>query len=75
VNGIIQTRCSVCHVPGGAEPNRPYQTYAQIAVPDTRRAILTQVYACRMPPAGALPLTTDERQALLAWLVCGGPNN
>jgi hypothetical protein len=37
--------------------------------------VLTEVYACQMPPVDADPLSATERQALLAWLVCGAPNN
>jgi len=36
---------------------------------------LTQVYSCRMPPAGNAQPTTQERQTIVAWLVCGAPNN
>jgi hypothetical protein len=36
---------------------------------------LNQVYACTMPPATAAKPTTQEREALLEWLVCGAPQN
>jgi uncharacterized membrane protein len=74
VQGIIQSRCVPCHAPGGQEQNRPLQSYDQQIYPQ-RRMILSQVASCRMPLAGAPPLTPEERQALLGWLVCGAPNN
>jgi hypothetical protein len=73
VGAIIQTRCASCHAPGGQEASMPLVTYEQIQ----RRSasMLTQVYACRMPKAGAPPLADAERKALLEWLVCRAPNN
>jgi uncharacterized membrane protein len=73
VGAIVHERCAVCHAPGGQEANRPFQTHAQIF--SQRVAILAQVASCRMPPPGAAAPTAEERQALLAWLVCGAPNN
>jgi hypothetical protein len=70
---IIQARCAPCHSPTGIESAKPYQTWA-----DVKRFqidILIQVRACRMPPAGAEPLSMAEQATLLAWLVCDGPNN
>jgi hypothetical protein len=75
VQGVIQSRCAPsCHEPGGQEENRPLQRYADQIYPQ-RKQMLLQVGSCRMPLAGATPLTADERQALLGWLVCGAPNN
>ncbi|HVU51128.1 MAG TPA: hypothetical protein VHL80_10605 [Polyangia bacterium] len=72
---IIQARCATanCHSPTGMEPNRPYQTYTEIS--KFQIDILIQVRACRMPPAGAEPLSMDEQATLLAWLYCGGMDN
>ena len=69
----IQSRCTGCHSPTGIEANRAYTSYQQIF--SQRAAILHQLYACRMPPATAPQPTAEERQALLAWLVCGAPND
>jgi uncharacterized membrane protein len=70
---IIQERCAPCHSPTGVEPNRPYQTYADVKM--FAIDILTQIRGCPplMPPAGATPLTEDERNTLLGWLYCGTP--
>jgi uncharacterized membrane protein len=74
VNSIIQSRCATCHLPGGLGGARVFlQTYDQIFA--QRVPVLNQVSACRMPLVGAPPLTTEERQTLMAWLVCGALNN
>ncbi len=73
VHDVIVRRCAICHGPNGENPGRPLETYEQI-VPQ-RSEMLSQVYACRMPPPGAAPPTESERLALLGWLVCGAPNN
>lgn len=74
VQAIFQTKCVPCHAPGGQEASKPYTSLALIQ----RQALSTmlgQVYNCAMPPATALQLTADERQALLGWLVCMRPDN
>lgn len=70
---LIKRVCTECHSATGIVPNRPLDTYS--AVYSQRQAVLTQVYACRMPPPGATQLTTTERQQLLTWLICQAPNN
>ena len=70
---IFARRCVVCHSEGGVEAERDYTTYDRIH--QLRTDILTQVYACRMPPADAAAPTLAERETLLGWLVCGAPNN
>lgn len=70
---IVKERCLLCHGPGGPQASVPLADYASIHA--RRTTVLTQVYGCRMPPAGAAELTSDERATLLAWLVCGAPDN
>jgi uncharacterized membrane protein len=70
---LIQARCATCHAPGGQAGDRPLVTYDDVF--SRRSAVLDQVYGCRMPPAGGTALTSDERSALLAWLVCGAPHD
>lgn len=70
---IVQRACASCHSATGVESNRPLDTYS--ALYSQRQGVLTQIYSCRMPPAGSPPLTASERQQLLAWLVCQSPNN
>jgi uncharacterized membrane protein len=69
----VGARCRACHAPGGQEASIPFTTYEQIFA--RRSAILNQVYACKMPPEGAPAPSADERAQLLAWLVCGAPDN
>jgi uncharacterized membrane protein len=73
VAAIFASRCTRCHSPTGVEPSRDFTTYANVHA--QRSAILDQVYACSMPPAGETPPTNDERTQLLAWLVCAAPDN
>lgn len=70
---IIADRCAPCHAPGGVSSTRVFTTYADVY--RYRTSMLTQVYGCRMPPATATPLTSDEKATLLAWLACGAPDN
>jgi uncharacterized membrane protein len=71
VGALIQTHCAVCHGPGQQVPT--LQTYGEIKAAAPR--MFTQIHACLMPPATRAPLTSDERQAILEWLVCSAPNN
>jgi hypothetical protein len=74
VQGIIDHRCSPCHFPGGIEyPKWDFSIYANVR--QSFGSILSNVYACNMPPADAAPPTPEERQMLLAWLVCAAPDN
>lgn len=70
---IVQRGCVGCHSATGVEYNRPLDTYSALYA--QRQGVLTQIYGCRMPPAGAPPLTSAERQQILTWLVCKSPNN
>jgi hypothetical protein len=70
---ILTDLCTSCHGPGGTASNELLGTYAQVYA--TRGSVLDQVYACRMPPAGSVSLTLAQRQELLAWLVCGAPDD
>jgi hypothetical protein len=72
---IIQQKCATpaCHSPTGVEPNRPYQTYDDVK--KIQIDILLQVRDCKMPLAGAPPLSDEERATLLGWLYCDAPNN
>ncbi len=70
---IITSRCLKCHAPGGQEASKDFTTYANVFA--QRQPILTQTYSCRMPPEGEPRPTDPERATLLAWLVCGSPDN
>jgi hypothetical protein len=73
---IFAARCSVCHQTGGLETKYIFDTYAQVHDNITVfRDILTQIFSCRMPPSCAPNLSSDERETMLKWLVCGGPQS
>jgi uncharacterized membrane protein len=77
VEAIIHTRCSPCHFDGGAGTlspyNADYSTYQGVAAHQI--LIHTVLAACQMPPPDAGQLTTQEKQTLLEWVVCGAPDN
>jgi hypothetical protein len=74
---VMTNHCVTCHGPGGQEAMIPLDSWAAIHRWEMLRTgdILGQVHACRMPLAPQPPLTTDERQTLEAWIVCGEPDN
>ena len=70
---VIMERCLLCHAPGGQAGDKPLDTYAHLF--SRRSAVLNQLAACNMPPAGEPQPTEDERLIILDWLVCGAPDN
>jgi hypothetical protein len=70
---VIEARCSSCHVAGGAAADKPLSSHAQVF--SRKGAVLNQVYACKMPPESATPLSMAERLAIESWLVCGAPDD
>ena len=73
VQPLMQAKCVRCHTPGGQNGQLLFDTYQQVF--NARASILTQVYACKMPPAGEPQLTDAERTTLIGWLECGAKNN
>jgi hypothetical protein len=75
VQPAIERSCAPCHLPGGiAAPLHDFSMYA--GVYGQRGSVLGAVSSCRMPLAGgAAPLAPADREKLLAWLVCGAPQN
>jgi uncharacterized membrane protein len=73
IGPLIEARCVPCHSAGGQMSDKPLGDYASVFA--DRGAVLDQVYACKMPLAGATPLADAERAELLAWLVCGAPDD
>ncbi len=77
VEPILAERCVLCHESGGLEV-APFDLGTYTEVFTERSAVLDQVYSCAMPlvdSKGAQPLSESERTTLLAWLVCGAPQN
>ena len=80
VHGIVERRCSTCHVDGGIGPF-PLTTYEEVF--DARALSERAVAAGAMPPwqpaddcaeyRDAYDLTDDERDQLLAFFAAGAP--
>jgi uncharacterized membrane protein len=70
---LIQSHCTSCHGPGQQIPT--LGTYANIADAATQQHVLFQVQTCTMPPAPKTPLTAQQRDTILSWLVCGAMND
>lgn len=68
---MIHARCTICHAAGQQIPT--LDTHDQIMAASAR--VFAQIHACLMPPPPRPPLTSDERQTILAWIVCGTPND
>jgi hypothetical protein len=73
VSNAIQANCTLCHAPGGSGASQPLTTYDEIYA--LRITVQGQIAACKMPPLGWPPMDPATRDMVLAWLVCGAPNN
>jgi hypothetical protein len=68
----------MCHKPGGSgESLADLTSYTNVF--HARAAITYQVSQCLMPNEDASPppppLSTDQRETIVAWIGCGAPNN
>lgn len=70
---ILEQRCATCHYPGNTQSGDVFADYDDVY--SLRQTVLTRIYGCVMPPDGAPPLTSEQRQILLHWLTCGAPDN
>ena len=71
VKPIFEQRCTTCHagVPGGPWSLRDYEHIVDWA--DTIRG---ELLGCAMPPPDAgVPITKEERLAILTWIRCDTP--
>jgi hypothetical protein len=73
VSNAIQANCTICHFPGGTGASWPLTTYDEVYA--IRDSVQSQIASCKMPPPGWPPMTPAIREMVLAWLVCGAPNN
>jgi hypothetical protein len=70
VQGIFAERCAVCHSGGRPSGMWPLTEYSHVV--DWREDIRAFVLNCIMPPADAgVPITVDERIAILNFIKCG----
>jgi hypothetical protein len=70
---IIMQRCATCHYAGNNRSRYVFAAHDDVS--DARQTVLSRIYSCVMPPEEAPPLDAEERSVLLAWLVCGAPDN
>jgi hypothetical protein len=75
VQPIVNRSCAPCHFPGGRYASKfNFSTYAGVSGP--RGSVLDALSKCLMPlPGGNVPLAPADREKMLAWLVCGAPQN
>ncbi|APR83398.1 Hypothetical protein A7982_08747 [Minicystis rosea] len=73
VASIIKTYCVTCHVAGGQEADKPFDTYAGIEAHSSEAQ--EEVESGKMPPQGATAIPDAARKKLVAWLACGAPEN
>lgn len=68
---IFEQRCVICHA---GNPGGPWSLADYGHVADWQDTIRTNVRDCSMPPADAgVPMTSEERLAILTWVRCGLP--
>lgn len=71
VTPIFEARCIICHS-GAIDGPWPLTAYEHVA--DWQDAIRAELLDCSMPPPDAgVPITKDERLAILNWIRCGLP--
>jgi hypothetical protein len=68
---IFEQRCIICH--SGA-PNGPWPLDGYEHIADWQDNIRSDMLDCSMPPFDAgVPITLEERMAILTWIRCGLP--
>jgi uncharacterized membrane protein len=68
---IFEQRCVICHA---GNPGGPWSLADYGPVADWQDTIRTDVRDCSMPPTDAgVPITMEERVAILTWIRCGLP--
>lgn len=72
VQPIFAGRCIPCHNGLAIDGPWPLKTYEEIV--SWSDDVRTKLLLCEMPPAdGGIPITDEERAALLQWLRCDTP--
>lgn len=68
---IFERRCVACHA---GNPGGPWSLADYGHVSDWQDTIRSNVRDCSMPPSDAgIPMTLEERGAILTWIRCGLP--
>jgi hypothetical protein len=72
VTPIFQQRCILCH---NGTNDGPWALTDYEHIADWQDIIRADLLDCTMPPADAgVPITREERLAILVWIRCGLPN-
>jgi len=74
---LIQKYCAGCHSADGEEPKPLLVNYDSVtgSMDSTARMVETQLVQCNMPPSDHPQLTSEERQTILGWIICGAKND
>ena len=72
IEPILEQNCIPCHGPTGSA-GYSEATYELVA--KQKEPIQDWVAGCGMPPSSYPPLTVEQYNALLDWLICGAPDN
>jgi hypothetical protein len=68
---ILRRRCFQCHAgDGAAAEDHNFSRFATFYA--QRRTVADQIAACTMPPPSQPTIPTDEADAILRWVACGG---
>jgi len=70
---ILATYCTSCHAPNGSESNKPLDSYQ--GVENLSSSVESKISDCSMPPSGNAQPSAEQRDAVIAWVVCGAQNN
>jgi uncharacterized membrane protein len=70
---VLANYCASCHAAGGEQSDKPLDTYQGASSLVTNME--NQIAGCSMPPSSDAQPTAAERETVLAWIVCGAPNN
>ncbi len=75
VANLLETKCGIsgCHAAGGSGAAHWQWQLNYAALEPHFDHMLEEVQAGTMPPAGATPLTTAEKDLLLCWKASGFP--
>jgi hypothetical protein len=71
---ILDKRCNNCHAENSDGGPWPLGGYDDVSA--WRDTIMNDLLRCTMPPADAgAPMPNAERAVLMAWIICGTPDN
>ena len=75
VRPIVDVWCAPCHFNGGSGTGKGFDFSTLEGFRHGLDIELTDLQGCTMPPADAAALSLADREMLLEWLVCSGPDN